>query len=120
MKLSSAKAALQALDREFVDRISAILNGGATLGDQMSGEMISFRWNSAKKPAPCALRTLTKEPIGLFVLVAKPVADPSRRKGGTAIDWSWSSSKTGAAVTILDMALAASTDFDVIAWAIGG
>lgn len=119
MKPSAAKSALQATDREWVDRVSAILSGGATLADQMSGQVRTCRYNS--DALPTVQTTLKAPPIAIVVLAASLVASPTTKISGCPIAWSLASSNTGVSVLIASIGgLTASVDYDVLLWIVGG
>lgn len=102
----------------WIRDVSAALTHGVSLADNMAGELVTFRWNSDAPPT--VLLKSTSKPIGLLVISASEPGGAAVASG-MAIAWQWAPSSTQGKVqiTTIDI-LAASTDYDVTAWAVGG
>lgn len=101
----------------WIKDVTAVLSGGATIADQMAGQVLSFRYNS---DAPPKLATRLKvAPTSVLCLSARLANGSAATWSGLPVLWEWT--KEGGAILVSEIKhLDASTDYDVTLWLVGG
>ena len=103
--------------------LHALASGGATLADQMSGQIVTFTWNDAQ-PAPVVALRATTKPVGVLVLsamLASRAVDPTTISSCVPVGWEWSPATSGSTITVTTVGLlTAAVDYTVVMWVIGG
>lgn len=117
MTLSTPRDALRKIDVDWVDAVTAALRDVPAA----IGELAVCRWNS-DAPAPAvALRTTATRPRAVLCLAAALPDGSGSVVSGVPVSWRWTPSRAAMAITIDALGgLAASTDYDVTLWVVGG
>jgi len=104
---------------DWIRGVTQILQGGATIADQMAGEVVKFRWNSDSPPTVAT--RLATAPVAVQLLAARLTDGSADTTSGGAVSWAWAPTNGKPAVLISNIdALDASTDYDVTLWMMGG
>jgi len=115
--LGTPREALRKIDIDWVDAVTRALRDIPS----SIGELAACRWNS-DAPAPVvALRTTATRPRAVLCLAAALPDGSGSIVSGASVSWRWTPSRAAMAITIDALGgLAASTDYDVTLWIVGG
>lgn len=108
--------------KRFVQDVRAVLDNGITLGDHLRGELVGpVRWNS-KAPTVFATTRTTRPTAVVALSATKTGAIGNTVTSWSPVTWTWTT-YTSSAPTVSVSAisgLAASTDYDVVFFVMGG
>lgn len=103
----------------WIRGVSAALARSLTLGENMAGRVLSFRFNSDAPPTIAV--DLASAPTSIVLLAAKRTDGTATVLSGGVVTWAWAPTRDNGAVLVSGLAaLTASTDYDVTLWLVGG
>lgn len=106
--------------RPLLDALRGIVNGGATLADNMAGEVKTIRWREVSgQPLTVSTALLTK-PKAVLVLAAEAVPTTGDVASGCSVLWRWNGDTATRSISVSGITLLDSGEWDVTLWIVGG